>query len=263
MTMSSCDGRFPVAVRVHRDQDQIRHRFLNRLGIKNNAASSSHFLTNAKNEVVRENRSGPRKKSRKHADTARHCRACSAGIAYQEPVVDDDSSDSDRESIDRSNTCSSCGGSSESADAHQKEKKIQHIVQFQPMVAVYTIPSFRDYPQEIRDALWMGTSEIHENAQRNRVEFMADGCDYQKATEEKGMMWWREGEGEPVLVHPATYWILYEEEQRRQLMWEASASLQNSSTPRNSAHGYQNSSRSIPTGIKRSATAPSLVGLAA
>lgn len=247
MTMCSCNDRWPLAVCVHRDQDQIRHRFLNPLGIKSNAMSSSLFLTNAKNEVVRENRSGPRKKPRKHAETTHHCSACSAGLAYQEPVADVDSSDSDTDIVDYG-ACSSCGGES-TDDAKQKNKKIQHAVRFEPMVAVYTIPSFRDYPQEIREALWMGTSEIHENAERNRVEFMADGCDYQKATEERGMMWWQ---GER--VHPATYWILYEEEQRRQVMWDASAS-----SSRTIGHpGY---SSSIP--IKRSATSPSLVGLAA
>merc|ERR1712232_815584 len=67
-----------------------------------------------------------------------------------------------------------------------------------------------------RQRIWMGQEEIEINAQRNRMEFLADGCDYRKVTEENRMMRWK---GE--LIHPASYWFRYEEEQRQLLLEQA------------------------------------------
>jgi hypothetical protein len=84
----------------------------------------------------------------------------------------------------------------------QQGKKIQ----FFPQVTIVSIPSHRDYPEPIRQAIWSGTRDIHMNGQRNTLEFAADNYDWRKATEEGSFI---AADGE--LYHPTTYTLFIAE----------------------------------------------------
>ena len=123
-------------------------------------------------------------------------------------------------------------------------------VRFAAAASVQEIPHHCDYDEETRRSIWMGTREIDTNAKRNRLEYLADGFDYRKVTEEKSMMRWN---GE--LVHPATYWVLYEEEQERLLREEFLVGIPTVSSSSSFGGG------GMP--IKKSPTMSSLAGMAA
>lgn len=194
---------------VHRDQHQIRKRLLNHLGI-----TPSRTATGAP--------------------------SISKGTVLSTPKLSCTQGNcSSPEWQQEASSCSSSGCSDSQEERH---------VRFAPDFATREIPSHREYDEETRQSIWMGTREIERNARRNRLEYLADGFNYQKATEEKGMM---RINGE--LVHPATYWIRYEEEQHRLLQEEL--------------FGMPSTSSSTPSlggmPIKKSPTMPSLTGMAA
>jgi len=60
-------------------------------------------------------------------------------------------------------------------------------VQFKEDVTIHEIPSFRDYSDQVRSTMWRNTSEIANDARRNRREFIADGFDWRCACEEESM----------------------------------------------------------------------------
>ena len=44
-----------------------------------------------------------------------------------------------------------------------------------------------EYSHRIRDRLWTNRIELHENAQRNALEFSSEGWDWRTVTEDEGM----------------------------------------------------------------------------
>ena len=199
----------PTKCVVHRDQHQIRKRLLNRLGFTGPTTTGGGAPSITRGTV----QSTPRLSSRQQQQ-----QECSTSTSSME-----------------------CRPQSPGSQ--------ERHVRFSPEVSVREIPSHRDYDDDTRRRIWMGTREIDVNAQRNRMEYLADGCNYQKVTEEKNMMKWN---GE--LVHPATYWIRYEEEQDR-LLQEELMGLPSSSSSASSGLGGLS--------LKKSPTMSSLVGMAA
>ena len=77
-------------------------------------------------------------------------------------------------------------------------------VQFQASVSVVEIPSHRDCDHETKHAMWTSLRDLRLNAERNKIEFYADGFDWRNAMEESGMI---QCEATGEYMHPATYWL--------------------------------------------------------
>ncbi|KAL7581172.1 hypothetical protein ACA910_005961 [Epithemia clementina (nom. ined.)] len=61
-------------------------------------------------------------------------------------------------------------------------------VGFSSTVSIFSIPSRKDYPKQVRSAVWSDKREISEMTARNLVEFAAEGWDWRNATEEENML---------------------------------------------------------------------------
>lgn len=61
-------------------------------------------------------------------------------------------------------------------------------VTFKETVKVQFIPSRWAYSEDVRLRLWSSTDELNQNAERNHVEFLAEGLDWQAAIEEGDMI---------------------------------------------------------------------------
>jgi len=87
------------------------------------------------------------------------------------------------------------GSSSCNSSTDSNERRLT----FQEDVVVVPIPRRDEYSQRVKDRLWMTAEEINSNAQRNAVEFAAEGWDWRLVTEDDGMYKCTES-GE--LIHP-------------------------------------------------------------
>ena len=70
-------------------------------------------------------------------------------------------------------------------------------VVFDKVVSVFSIPHRKDYTTEMKNALWSDRREIQENAERNLIEWTAEGFDWRKVVEDEDFI---ELDGE--MVHP-------------------------------------------------------------
>lgn len=220
----------PQSVRLVRDQNQIRQELLRKLGVagekesygKRNQAIASQYQQDQRGQFsIRR-----AKKNVDEHDPTIQCveRSMIAEVSYSQPLK----YQADEEWSDR---CPK--------------------VRFRNTVLVQLIPSHHDYDETTRQSLWTGPDEIKENARRNRIEFMADNFSWKRAAEEKDMYDWN---GE--LVHPATYWMRYQEQQEREFLAEIQPALRTNSSSVERANGMMNS-RCI-SAIKRSPTMTSL-----
>ena len=75
-------------------------------------------------------------------------------------------------------------------------------IRFRDTVCIVEIPSHRDMDPTTIESIWSSVDEVHENAQRNSMEYHADGRDWQQVKEEDEMIL-DDLTGE--LVHPATW----------------------------------------------------------
>jgi hypothetical protein len=191
-TSSSTRSNIPPGKMIHRDQHQIRYRLFHRLGIASRPSITMGTVrtipklsTNKKQHGV----SIRPQQQQKHGSSMNY----KVALAW----------------------------SPQNCDPSTGTSRRRRRVSFEPMVAVQEIPSHHDYSTESRKLLWMGSLEIETNARRNRIEYLADGSSCQTATEENRMMrWYNDQTDQYELVHPATYWLLYQEEQDRTLLQE-------------------------------------------
>jgi hypothetical protein len=60
-------------------------------------------------------------------------------------------------------------------------------IHFDSTVMVFCIPSRHEYSNRMKKFMWHDWEEIHENAQRNRREFAAEGWDWHTVLEDDDM----------------------------------------------------------------------------
>ncbi|KAL3925363.1 MAG: hypothetical protein SGARI_005856 [Bacillariaceae sp.] len=75
-------------------------------------------------------------------------------------------------------------------------------VSFFNKVQVMRIPSRKDYPDDMKKAMWSSTSEISSNAKRNSLEYTYEGWNWRTVLEEQDM-YMHEKTG--ALYHPAHF----------------------------------------------------------
>lgn len=69
----------------------------------------------------------------------------------------------------------------------QQEKTNRRKIGFSSTVSVLPIPKHDDYSDRVKTRLWSNRHEIQNNAQRNYIEFAAEGWDWRTVTEESNM----------------------------------------------------------------------------
>jgi hypothetical protein len=131
----------------------IRAKLLYRLGIY-------------KNVPVQRNNADRRKHILRGATSTSGSRSIIGNVVpFQEPLNDPDDTTHNNERI-RSTAAS---------------------IQFSSEVMVVPIPSRHEYSNRIRKFLWSDGAEIQENAERNRIEFAAEGWDWHTVLEDDDM----------------------------------------------------------------------------
>jgi hypothetical protein len=85
-------------------------------------------------------------------------------------------------------------------------------ISFQDEVSVIPIPTRYEYSDRIKSRIWSNRHELQENAERNAVEFAAEGWNWRSVTEDEGMFICSTS-GE--LVHPIHLQHLMQEEEKR------------------------------------------------
>jgi hypothetical protein len=213
---------------IHRDQHQIRYRLLHRLGIGIDRPSITMGTVRTIPKLSTSNSSVASTRPQRHGSSLNY----KVALAWSPQ---------------------NCAPS------------ISHSVSFEHMVAVQEVPSHRDYSAEARQLIWMGSLEIEANARRNRIEYLADGFSCQTATEENRMMRWHNDQTDQFeLVHPATYWLRYQEEQDRTLRQEhGHLSVAHSSCCSNKRMATTSYSHSSLSPIKKSPAVTFFAGMAA
>lgn len=88
-------------------------------------------------------------------------------------------------------------------------KKKQSRIAFSDDVTVIPIPMRNEYSERVRSRIWSNRFELQENAQRNAVEFAAEGWNWRQVKED-GEMFICSVSGE--LVHPVHCQHLVDEE---------------------------------------------------
>lgn len=92
--------------------------------------------------------------------------------------------------------------SNNNTKAKTKTKSKTTRIAFQDQVEVMPIPTRHEYSNRIKSRIWSNRYELQENAERNAVEFAAEGWNWRNVTEDEGM-YICSVSGE--LVHPA--WV--------------------------------------------------------
>ena len=160
-----------------KDSQEIRARLLNRLGIYDVPGITPQPMTAAQHRRVRILRGmGVGYTMFKSPPDGSATRSPLEGVApLKEPLKSDVSS-----------------------NVKQKTTRIA----FQDEVEVMPIPTRHEYSDRIKSKIWSNRHELQENAERNAVEFAAEGWNWRTVTEDEGM-YICSASGE--LVHPA--WV--------------------------------------------------------
>lgn len=73
------------------------------------------------------------------------------------------------------------------SDAPLQQKAKKRSIAFSDDVSVIPIPMRNEYSERIKSRIWSNRYELQENAQRNALEFAAEGWNWRTVTEDDGM----------------------------------------------------------------------------
>ncbi|KAL3934577.1 MAG: hypothetical protein SGARI_003326 [Bacillariaceae sp.] len=205
MEEKSVATTFTAATYSGRDSQEIRSRLLSRLGIYDNSGISSpqaQPMTAAQHRRVRILRGmGVGYTTFKSPPDGSAVRKPLNGVVpSKEPLKvhsEDSMEEETKEMTDNNNSIATAA----SDDDDSKKKKTTRIA-FQNEVDVLPIPTRHEYSDRIKSRIWSNRHELQENAERNAVEFAAEGWNWRTVTEDEGM-YICSASGE--LVHPA--WV--------------------------------------------------------
>lgn len=164
-----------------KDSQEIRSRLLNRLGIYDAPGTSPQPMTAAQHRRVRILRGmGVGYTAFKSPPDGSASRSPLGGVvASKEPLKDD-----------------------QATISTEAERKSTTRIGFVDEVDVMPIPTRHEYSDRIKSRIWSNRYELQENAERNAVEFAAEGWKWDQVVEDEGM-YICSASGE--LVHPA--WV--------------------------------------------------------
>jgi len=158
--------------------DEIRSKFFNKLGI-------------AKINLNEVDNNGSRFKSGRIIDSsANNARKLGSAMRYQVPLKYDIGDDGGIFHVDNNGRIGKepgCFDISTVQDIPDKERATRKI-EFDDLVSVVPIPMRNEYSSRIRSRMWSDRLEIMKNAQRNSVEFAAEGWNWRTVTEDEGMI---------------------------------------------------------------------------
>jgi hypothetical protein len=163
LTLNKLKPAVPPPCGSMTQEDQIRARLLNRLGIMDSRAAANVPTTAAQNRRLRILRGmgvgGAIKASPPDGSAVRDPLG---GIRpHHEPLK----------------------RGSENSSIKKKATRIS----FDDAVSVIPIPMRTEYSERIKSRIWSNRYELQENAQRNAVEFAAEGWNWRSVTEDEGM----------------------------------------------------------------------------
>jgi hypothetical protein len=163
-----------------KDSQEIRSRLLNRLGIYDGPGTTPQPMTAAQHRRVRILRGmGVGYTTFKSPPDGSAARSPLGGVVpSKEPLKDD-----------------------QATISTEIQKKTTRIA-FVNEVDVMPIPTRHEYSDRIKSRIWSNRYELQENAERNAVEFAAEGWKWDQVVEDEGM-YICSASGE--LVHPA--WV--------------------------------------------------------
>ncbi|GAX19846.1 hypothetical protein FisN_11Lh280 [Fistulifera solaris] len=175
----------PRHQRTPSQDQQIRSKLLNRLGIYDAPSSTAQPMTAAQHRRLRILRGmGVGYSHQPSPPDGSAARPPLGGVqSFQEPLKID-------------------------CTTSVNEKKSRKIA-FQDEVDVVPIPTRYEYSDRIKSRIWSNRHELQENAERNALEFAAEGWDWRTVTEDDGMFICSVS-GE--LVHPIHLQHLVQEE---------------------------------------------------
>jgi hypothetical protein len=180
MVAASSPGAASVAAtkqQLHRrkisDEQQIRARLLNRLGIYDAPVLMEQQRQAAATTTAAQTR------------RLRILRGMGVGYNLPRPLLPaDGSASSSRPPLATPYPEKLKFGSENNATT--TKKKTSRIA-FDDQVSVIPIPMRNEYSDRIRSRIWSNRYELHENAQRNAVEFAAEGWNWQSVLEDDSM----------------------------------------------------------------------------
>ncbi|CAJ1960089.1 unnamed protein product [Cylindrotheca closterium] len=173
---------FSSVITVGRDEKELRSRLLNKLGIHDSSGFSAQPMTAAQNRRVR------------------ILRGMGVGYTTFKSPPDGSATRSQVEGVVRSKEPLKSDTKSDSSTNGLGDKKTK--IAFQDEVEILPIPTRHEYSDRIKSRIWSNRYELQENAERNAVEFAAEGWNWRNVTEDEGM-YICSASGE--LVHPA--WV--------------------------------------------------------